>query len=81
MDETEKELEAAFAEAHRKLKEYRDANRSAVLADVREKIAKYGITKSEVASAHEAEEEATRKPRASRAPCMDAACASGFLNV
>lgn len=74
MDETEQELEAAYAEARRKLKEYRDANRSAVLADVRLKIVKYGITKQEVADAHDEEEEAsaTRKPRTSHAPALNA---------
>lgn len=47
----EDQLEAQLKEVQTKLEAVRAANREAALADVKAKIKKYGITRTEVASA------------------------------
>lgn len=51
MDKTEEELEAELLEVKAKLDAVRAANREAVLADVKAKIKKYSITRTELATA------------------------------
>ncbi|MFN3294230.1 MAG: hypothetical protein ACK4S2_13620 [Gemmobacter sp.] len=50
MTATEEELEAQLREIQARLEAVRAANREAVLADVKAKIRKYAITRSELAS-------------------------------
>lgn len=51
MDKTEEELEAELLDVKAKLDAVRAANREAVVADVKAKVKKYGITRTELASA------------------------------
>lgn len=51
MDKTEEELEAELLDVKAKLDAVRAANREAVIADVKAKVKKYGITRTELASA------------------------------
>lgn len=51
MNKTEEELETELLEVQSKLDALRAANRTAVLADVKVKIKKYNITRTELATA------------------------------
>lgn len=68
MDMTEEQLEAQLREVQEKLNAVRAANREAVLTEVKDKIRKYGLTRTELASAFPV----LRKPRASTAPELNA---------
>lgn len=64
----EQELEAQMQALQAQLAEIRAANRDAAIADVKAKIKRYAITRTEVAAAFPV----LRKPRASAAPTLNA---------
>lgn len=68
MDMTEEELEAQLREVQAKLDAVRAANREVVLAEVKDKIKKYGLTRTELATAFPV----LRKPRNSTEPELNA---------
>lgn len=68
MDMTEEQLEAQLREVQEKLNAVRAANRDAVLTEVKDKIKKYGLTRTELASAFPV----LRKPGTSAAPELNA---------
>lgn len=68
MANTEEELEAQLREVQAKLEAVRAANREAVLTEVKDKIRKYGLTRTELATAFPV----LRKPRTGSAPALNA---------
>ncbi len=69
MDKTEEELEAELLDVKAKLDAVRAANREAVIADVKAKVKKYGITRTELASAFPM---LRRSSKSSRKPALNA---------
>lgn len=68
MDMTEEQLETQLREVQEKLNAVRAANRDAVLIEVKDKIKKYALTRTELASAFPV----LRKPRTSSAKSANA---------